>query len=94
MPFEKGHKVNSGVPSRRKEKPNKITKQTKDLLASFVNKNMEDAQQMFNEIESPAEKLKILSSMLKYVVPTLNSVTINDDAGRNVIREILENQKK
>lgn len=93
MAAAKGNQYTKGM-SQRKGKPNKITKETKDLLASFVNKNMEDAQTMFNEIESPAEKLKILSSMLKYVVPTLNSVTINDDAGRNVIREILENQKK
>lgn len=94
MPLPKGHTVNTGVPSRRKNKPNKLTKQTKDLLAEIVNNNMANAQAMFDEIENPADKLKILVSMLRYVVPTLNSVTINDDAGRNVIREILENQKK
>ena len=93
MAAPKGHTINKGV-SRRKNIPNKITKQTKDLLATFVNQNMVQAQEMFNQIENPAEKLKILVTMLKYVVPTLNSVTINDDAGNNVVRQILEAQSK
>ncbi|MFW9598402.1 MAG: hypothetical protein ACMV0Y_10685 [Paludibacter sp.] len=93
MAAPKGHTINTGV-SRRKNIPNKITKQTKDLLATFVNQNMVQAQEMFNQIENPAEKLKILVTMLKYVVPTLNSVTINDDAGNNVVRQILEAQSK
>ena len=92
MPAPKGNQFAKST--NRKRGKNVITNQTKDLLASFVNNNMENAQEYFDSIKKPEEKLKILSSMLKYVVPTLNSVTINDDAGRNVIREILENQKK
>lgn len=93
MPAPKGNDYAKGK-SLRKGKPNKITKQTKDLLASFVNQNMENAQEMFDKITKPEEKLKILASMLKYVVPTLNSVTVNDEAGNNVVRQILEAQRK
>jgi hypothetical protein len=93
MALPKGHTVNTGIPSRRKNKPNKFTKQTKELLATFVNSNMEQAQEIFDEIANPVDKLKILSSMLKYVVPTLNSITVNDEAGNSLVRQILEAQQ-
>jgi len=93
MAAPKGNQYGKGK-SLRKGKPNKLTKQTKDLLASFVNQNMEQAQEMFDEITKPEEKLKILVSLLKYVVPTLNSVTVNDEAGNNVVRQILEAQRR
>ena len=77
---------------RPKGATNKTTKATKELLEQFINKNFLEAVSAWSDLE-PVDKVKTYFSLLRYVVPTLTSVKVNDTNDLNIVRKILENQK-
>lgn len=72
---------------------NKTLKATKVMLEHFMNNNFEEAVSAWNELE-PLDKVKTYFSLIKYVVPALSSVRVDDQSGNNIVRKILEEQKK
>lgn len=73
MPAPKGHKKWGG---KEKGTENKVTKEARQLIIDFVNKNSQDIQESYDNLE-PFQKLQILDKLLKYVVPTLSNTTID-----------------
>lgn len=90
------HKGNNYAkdPNKPKRGPNKINKETKDLLKKFVDENFETAVEDWASIEDKGLKVKLFIQFLPYAAPRLNSVTVQDANGSDVIRQILEAQSK
>lgn len=93
MAAAKGNQYTKGM-SQRKGKPNKLTKETKELLKKFVDDNFDTAVEDWANIEDKGLKVKLFIQFLPYAAPRLNSVTVQDANGSDVIRQILESQSK
>ena len=89
----KGNKYASD-PNKPKRGPNKINKETKELLKKFVDENFDKAIADWESIEDKGLKVKLFIQFLPYAAPRLNSVTVQDASGSDIIREILDSQKK
>ncbi|MBV5282174.1 MAG: hypothetical protein JZU53_07030 [Paludibacter sp.] len=91
MALPKGHEVNKGR-SNRKGVPNKTTKQTKELIAKFMQDKLPVVIKEFDKMEG-ADKVKVYFSLVKYVMPTLASVKVEEGNSDDIIQQILDNQK-
>lgn len=78
----------------RTGKKNKIHRETKELIAKFVDKNFDEAMKTWNSIPNPADKVKTFIMLLPYVAPRLNNVTVADSTGNDIVKQILESQKQ
>lgn len=65
--FKEGNKVsvNRG--------PNKISIKVRSFLISFLEENIENVQESFDQLK-PLEKLQFVANILPYVVPKLSSI--------------------
>ena len=93
MAAHKGNKYATD-PSKPKRGKARINRETKVLLAKFVEENFDNAVADWASIEDKALKVKLFIQFLPYAAPRLNSVTVQDANGSDVIREILESQHK
>jgi len=91
MPFAKGHKTNEGR-QNRKGVQNKTTLKTKKLIASFMDENFKEVETAWSGLE-PLEKVKTYISLVKYVMPVLSSVKVEDSDGEDVLKQFLAKQK-
>ena len=76
MKFEKGHSKTGG---RKKGTANKQTKELREQLQQVVQNTLDELPGMLAELE-PMERAKLLTSLLPYVLPRLNSVTAQVEA--------------
>lgn len=76
MAFKKGQITNPN--GRPKGSPNRSTRQIRDAIALFVDKNIDKIQKEFNLME-PKDKLMFFERVLRYVIPVKKEV-LNVDA--------------
>lgn len=89
MGAPKGHERYGG---REKGSENKHTKETKELITAFMQNKFDDVTTAWEGLE-PVDKVKTYISLVKYVMPTLSSVKVEDNKGEDVLKKILEAQK-
>jgi hypothetical protein len=58
---------------RPKGVPNKSTSELRSFIQAFIEKNSENLQEDFDQLE-PAEKFRVLDRLLLYVLPRSNSM--------------------
>jgi hypothetical protein len=68
--FKKGKPKTGG---RSKGTPNKTTEQLRSMVMNFVSENMENIQKDFDQLQ-PRERIKVISDMMKFVLPTLRAM--------------------
>lgn len=56
---------------RQKGTPNKITKESREILAEIVNNEVENLPKLLEELE-PRERAYILTKLLPFVMPKAN----------------------
>jgi len=63
---------------RTKGTPNKVTQEMRDFIRMLLENNQ---QQIIDDLEKiePHQRLNILTGLLKYCVPTLQSISTNID---------------
>lgn len=62
---------------RPKGVPNKSTSELRSFIQAFIEKNSENLQGDFDQLE-PAEKFRVLDRLLLYVLPRSNSMNTID----------------
>lgn len=93
MAAPKGHTFNKGK-SNRKGKPNKVKKETKELIKCFVDDNFEEAMRTWATIPNPADKVKTFIALFPYCAPRLNNITVEDANGNDIVKQILNSQQQ
>jgi len=90
MPVKKGQIINpkGKVPGTL----NGTTKETKELVTAFMKKKFDVVAEAWERLDD-LEKVKTYISLVKYVMPTLTSVKVEDNNGDDVIKRFLDNQK-
>lgn len=73
MPFDKGKSGN--YKGRKKGIPNKITKDIREALHSFIEGNLSSIEATFNELE-PKDKIRFMIDILPFVLPKLQSTQL------------------
>jgi len=73
MSFAIGHKKLGG---RKAGVPNKSTKEIRDLLKAFIEKEMETLPQTFDEIRSAERRLELILKLLPFVLPKAQEITL------------------
>lgn len=68
---------------RAKGTPNKATKAIRDMISKFVTDKSKDFVKEWEAIENPKDKAKLYLEACKFVLPSLQSVTINDETDKN-----------
>jgi hypothetical protein len=77
---------------RAKGSKNKTTIEKKKELLIFMNKKYKDFDKAWKTLE-PIDKVRTYISMLKYVIPPLSAVKVEEDNEDDIIQKILDNQK-
>ena len=72
MSFEIGHKKLGG---RKAGEPNKSTKEIRDLLKAFLEKEIELLPQTFSLIKGPEKRLELLVKILPFVIPRAQEIS-------------------
>lgn len=62
---------------RKKGTPNKINSGLRDKIAGFLDNNFDDAMNEWKKIKDPAQKVRTFCDLMKYAVPTLQSVSLD-----------------
>jgi hypothetical protein len=75
MPFQKGHKL---APGRAKGSKGKLSTKVKEALATALEGELENIQELFNQLE-PKERIDAISKLLPYCMPKLAAQTISVD---------------
>lgn len=83
---------------RTKGTPNKITKQLRECITSFLEDNFDEAVAAWSNIKKPESKLKLYIELINYAVPKLQSVEFegklkkDDDVEKDLI-ELSDDEK-
>lgn len=80
MPFEPGNNLGG----RTKGSANKATSEIREKFQILLENNIEKVQEDLNKLE-PEERLKILLSLSKFVVPTLKAMDVKTQIQEPVI---------
>ena len=80
MPFEPGNNLGG----RTKGSTNKTTSEIRDKFQILLENNLEKLQQDLNDLE-PEERLKIILSLSKFVIPTLKAMDLTTEIKEPVI---------
>jgi len=93
MSFEIGHKKFGG---RKAGEPNKSTKEIRDLLKAFLEKEIESLSQTFSLIKGPEKRLELLIKILPFVVPKAQEITLEmlSDYKLDFLVETLKNEQE
>lgn len=89
MGAPKGHKRYGG---REKGVPNKTTTETKEMIKNFMQDKFEEVSNAWDGL-SPVDKVKTYIQLVPYIMPRLNSISVIDENGDDVIKQILDSQK-
>ena len=90
MPIEKG--ISGNYLGRPKGSSNKTSLETKKLISLFMNKKFKEIEKAWGSLE-PLDKVKTYISLVKYVMPVLASVKVEDSNGEDVLKKFLAKQK-
>jgi len=90
MPIEKG--ISGNYLGRPKGSSNKTSLETKKLISLFMNKKFKEIEKAWDSLE-PLDKVKTYISLVKYVMPVLASVKVEDSNGEDVLKKFLAKQK-
>jgi hypothetical protein len=93
MSFEIGHKKLGG---RKAGEPNKSTKEIRDLLKAFLEKEIELLPQAFSLIKGPEKRLELLVKILPFVIPRAQEISLEmlSDYKLDFLVETLKNEKE
>jgi hypothetical protein len=93
MSFEIGHKKFGG---RKAGEPNKSTKEIRDLLKAFLEKEIELLPQTFSLIKGPEKRLELLVKILPFVIPRAQEISLEmlSDYKLDFLVETLKNEKE
>ena len=93
MSFEIGHKKLGG---RKAGEPNKSTKEIRDLLKAFLEKEIELLPQTFSLIKGPEKRLELLVKILPFVIPRAQEISLEmlSDYKLDFLVETLKNEKE
>ena len=89
MPIEKG--ISGNYLGRPKGSSNKTSLETKKLISLFMNKKFKEIEKAWDSLE-PLDKVKTYISLVKYVMPVLASVKVEDSNGEDVLKKFLAKQ--
>ena len=62
---------------REQGTPNKVTKDVRELINTFIGNNIGNIQEIFDELQ-PKEKMYFVVKMLDYVIPKLKSIEVEN----------------
>jgi hypothetical protein len=85
MSFELGHKKFGG---RKAGKPNKSTREFRNLLGAFVEKELELLPQTFNTIKSPEKRVELILKLLPFVLPKAQEISLEMLSDRSLEKAI------
>jgi hypothetical protein len=71
---DKEGKFKPGNQEGKKRGPNKVSQKVKDSIVKFLEDNVDEIQDSFDQLKA-REKLEFISSILPYAAPKLSSVT-------------------
>lgn len=71
MAAKKNHPKLGG---RKKGTPNKVTKETRELIAKFVDDKWDEFLSAYDDITDPEKKCSIMVSLLPFIAPKMASV--------------------
>lgn len=93
MSFELGHKKCGG---RKSGEPNKSTREFRNLLGTFVEKELEGLPQAFKAIKSPERRVELIIKLLPFVVPKVQEITFEmlSDKTLDYLVETLKSDKE
>jgi len=77
---------------RQKCVPNKVTYATRQVIHVFMEEKFHEFVKCWEDL-TPLEKVRSYIVMIKYVMPTLASVKIENSQDKNFIDELLAKQK-
>lgn len=75
---------------RKKGTPNKVNKETRALIANFVEENWEQFKEDFRNIADPEKKCSIFMQMMSYYAPKLSSVEYKDKTPAKTFKDELD----
>ena len=75
---------------RKKGTPNKVNKETRALIANFVEENWEQFKEDFRSIADPEKKCSIFMQMMSYYAPKLSSVEYKDKTPAKTFQDELD----
>jgi hypothetical protein len=76
MPFKKGQSGN--LNGRTKGSTNRVTKQLRESITSFLENNFERLESDFNSLP-PRDRIKFYCDLLQYGLPKLQTVQLEND---------------
>ena len=76
---------------RRKGIKNKISIETKRLIAAFMDQKFNEVEKAWESLE-PLEKVKTYISLVKYIMPTMASIKVEEDNNDDVLKRFLASQ--
>ena len=89
--FQKGdgHGRNGG--GRKAGTPNKVTKETRELISKFVDGHWADFEKSYDSIKDPEKKCQIMTQLRPFIAPKMASVEYKDKTpGRTFKQELDE----
>jgi hypothetical protein len=85
MQEEKGRKPGTPKTGGRKPgTPNRINKDLRARISAFLDDNFEEAVKSWREIEEPVQKIKLYTDLIKFAVPTLQSVDLEANISKSI----------
>jgi len=89
MAAKAGNTYSKGRPKGSKDKTNL---ETKKLITAFMGNKFTEVETAWASLR-PLEKVQTYISLVKYVMPTLASVKVEDSNGDDVLKSFLASQK-
>ena len=79
MAFQKGdgHGRNGG--GRKAGTPNKLTKETRELISKFVDAHWKEFEEDFKDIKDKEKRCNIILQLLPFIAPKMASVEYKGD---------------
>lgn len=75
---------------RKKGTPNTINADLRSRISAFLDENFDEAVKTWKEIKEPIPKLKLYTDLIKFAVPSLQAVTLeNKDKEKDSVEENL-----
>lgn len=62
---------------RPRGKPNKVTTETRNVFAAFLTRNADQVQDLWDELESPKDKLWFILQGAEFALPKLGRTEMN-----------------
>ena len=75
---------------RKAGTPNKVTKELKEFISSFLEGHREDFEESFNLIEDPEKRCAIYLGLIPYAAPKLSSVEYKDKSQKQTLDDELD----